>query len=60
MAMALAGNSQTFTAAMAKMGVIVEWDAAKAFGYLECEGKRVFPYGMSLDGGGSGPSVHGR
>lgn len=26
----------------ARSGTIVEWNAAKAFGYLECEGKRVF------------------
>jgi hypothetical protein len=41
-AMSLAGDFQSFTPATAMTGVIVEWDAAKAFGYLECEGKRVF------------------
>jgi uncharacterized membrane protein YsdA (DUF1294 family)/cold shock CspA family protein len=42
MAMPLAGDFQSFTPAAAKTGLIVEWNAARGFGYLECEGKRVF------------------
>ena len=37
-----AGDFPSFTPATPKTGIIVEWNAARAFGYLECEGKRVF------------------
>lgn len=37
-----AGDFPSFPPATPKTGIIVEWDAARAFGYLECEGKRVF------------------
>lgn len=40
--MPISGDFQSSDPAMAKTGMIVEWDAAKAFGYLESGGKRVF------------------
>jgi uncharacterized membrane protein YsdA (DUF1294 family)/cold shock CspA family protein len=55
--MSFAGEFKPFVAATPKSGTLVEWDTGKAFGYLECEGKRVFlhvkeferrPHGLSV------------
>lgn len=40
--MPMNGDFQAFTAAESPSGKLVAWNAAKAFGYLESGGKRVF------------------
>lgn len=40
--MPIDGDFQAFAAAKPMSGTLVEWNAARAFGYLEWEGKRVF------------------
>jgi hypothetical protein len=40
--MPIAGDFTPFSAATPKTGALVEWNSGRAFGYLECEGKRVF------------------
>jgi uncharacterized membrane protein YsdA (DUF1294 family)/cold shock CspA family protein len=40
--MPIEGDFQAFTAAKPMLGTLVEWNAARAFGYLESGGKRVF------------------
>jgi uncharacterized membrane protein YsdA (DUF1294 family)/cold shock CspA family protein len=40
--MPTAGDFQPFSSTTPRTGTLVEWNSGKAFGYLECEGKRVF------------------